>query len=137
MDDITKKFETMTDVGKNHTKSCRSDAKVMPVMALKSQDYVNMPENSGHMSGNMMPSQIQGNVSANYNPSYFSANYMPPLGAPAQVPMMQQPYTFFDQSQFISGGATAAASQVPPMPDYLANQLTEDAWRAACSATQQ
>ena len=136
MEDIAKKFETMTDVGKNHTKSCTSDAKPLPVMALKNQDYVNLSENSGHMSEHMMLSQNQASGSANYNPSYFSMNYVPQVGVSSQIPPRQQSYTYSDQSQF-QPGAPAPAPQVPPMPDYLVNQISDDAWQAACSANQQ
>ena len=133
MEDIAKKFETMTDVGKNHTKSCTSEAKPQPVMALTNQDHQNPPNNSGHMSGHMMQNQASG--SQNYNPSYFSMNYMPPGGSSAQIPPRQQ-YTYSDQSQFQPGAPAPTPSQAPPMPDHLANQISDDAWLAACSASQ-
>ena len=130
MEDLARRFETMTDVGKNFTNSCKSDEKVQPVMALTSQDQ------DGRMSGNM--AQIQGSGSHNYNPSYYSTNYMPPpTGTSSYVPQMQQPHLYSDQSQFTLGAAAPALPQIPPMPDHLASQLTQEAWRTACLASQQ
>ena len=84
MEDLARRFETMTDIGKNFTNSCKSDEKVMPVMALTSQDQ------NGTMSENM--AQMQGSGSQNYNPSYFSTNYVPSTGTAPYVPTMQQPH---------------------------------------------
>ena len=128
MENLARRFETMTDVGKNFTNSCKSDEKVQPVMALTS------PNQDGRMSENMAQFQTG---SYNYNPSYYSTNYMqPPTGSSPYVPQTQQPHVYSDQSQFAMG-TSAPALPIPPMPDHLANQMTQEAWRAACSASQQ
>ena len=131
MEHMARRFETMTDIGKNLTNSCKSDEKVQPVMALTSQD---LSQNMAAMA------QQQQSMSQSYKPSYFSYDYNSQTGTAPNFNPMQQPYvpyTYADQSPFMQGAAATAFQQTPPMPDFLASQMTGEAWKSACMAVQQ
>ena len=137
MEQMARRWETMTDIGKNLTNSCKSDEKVQPVMALTS-----LEQNGGLLSQNMaaMAQQQQSMSQQNYKPSYFSYDFNPQTGTAPNFQMQQPyvPYTYADQTPFMQGAAAATAfQQTPPMPSHLASKLTGEEWKSACTAVQQ
>ena len=138
MEQMARRWETMTDIGKNLTNSCKSDEKVQPVMALTS-----LEQNGGLLSQNMaaMAQQQQSMSQQNYKPSYFSYDFTPQTGTAPSFQMQQPyvPYTYVDQTPFMQGAAAATAFQqaAPPMPSHLVSKLTGEEWQSACMAVQQ